>query len=189
MHMTTLHTSILRPGLYAALIVLLSAWIPFTTIADEALATVKAPDFEVRYVDSDSKLKLSDYAGKVVLVNFWASWCYPCLVEMPEFQKIYDKFKDKGFAVLAVAVFDKLPDAKAFQDEYKFTFPVLFDDQEQAKAAFGVEVVPQTFLVGRDGLLIPIPNPKTNESKLRVNDVTIWVQPETYDFLAEVVEN
>ena len=66
---------------------------------------------------------------------------------------------------------------------------MLFDDQEQAKTAFAVEVVPQTFLVGRDGLLIPIPNPNTNESKLRVNDPTIWVQPETFEFLADVVEN
>ena len=187
--MKTPYLSSLRQTAFAGFIVLLGAWAPFATVADDTLATVKAPDFEVRYVDSDSKLKLSDYAGQVVLVNFWASWCYPCLVEMPEFQKIHDRFKDKGFAVLAVAVFDKLPDAKGFQDEYKFTFPVLFDDQEQAKTAFAIEVVPQTFLVGRDGLLIPIPNPKTNESKLRVNDPTIWVQPETYDFLTEVVEN
>ena len=186
--MKTLYRSSLRPSVLASLITILSTCAPFVTVADEALTTVKAPDFEVRYVDSDNKLRLSDFAGQVVLVNFWASWCYPCLVEMPEFQKIHDKFKDKGFAVLAVAVFDKLADAKAFQDEYKYTFPVLFDDQEQAKTAFAVEVVPQTFLVSRDGLLLPIPNPKTNESKLRVNDPTIWAQPETFEFLAEVVE-
>lgn len=187
--MKILYRASLRQTLFAGLIVLLSVWAPFTARADEALAKIRAPDFEVRYVDSDNRLRLSDYTGKVVLVNFWASWCYPCLVEMPEFQKIHDRFKDKGFSVLAVAVFDKLPDAKAFQDEYKYTFPVLFDDQEQAKTAFAVEVVPQTFLVGRDGLLIPIPNPKTNVSKLTVNDPTIWVQPETFEFLAKVVEN
>ena len=187
--MKTQYAPSLRSTLLAGLITILSAWVPSATFAGDALTTVKAPDFEVRYVDSDGTLKLSDYAGQVVLVNFWASWCYPCLVEMPEFQKIHDKFKDKGFAVLAVAVFDKFADAKAFQDEYKYTFPMLFDDQEQAKTAFAVEVVPQTFLVGRDGLLIPIPNPNTNESKLRVNDPTIWVQPETFEFLADVVEN
>ena len=187
--MKTQYLLSLRPTLMAVLIAILGAWIPVETVVGNTLTTVKAPDFEVRYVDSNSRLRLSDYAGQVVLVNFWASWCYPCLVEMPEFQKIHDRFKDQGFTVLAVAVFDKLPDAKAFQDEYKYTFPVLFDDHEQAKTAFAVEVVPQTFLVGRDGLLIPIPNPKTNETKLTVNDPTIWVQPETFEFLAEVVEN
>ena len=160
--------------------------LPFV-IAAEELPKIRAPDFEVRYVSSDDRLKLSDYAGQVILVNFWASWCYPCLVEMPEFQKIYDKFKDSGFTVLAVAVFDKLPDAKAFQDKQQFTYPVLFDDEEQAKEAFQVEVVPQTFLVGRDGVLVPIPNPKTKKAKLWVNDVTVWSQPETFDFLASLV--
>lgn len=159
-----------------------------TAIAAEDLPAIKAPDFNVRYVSDDQRLRLSDYAGQVVLVNFWASWCYPCLVEMPEFQKIYDQFKQRGFIVLAIAVFDELPSAKAFQDEQNFTYPVLFDDREQAKTAFDLEVVPQTFLVGRDGMLIPIPNPKTGERKYRVNDVTVWVQPETYDFLAEVID-
>lgn len=154
----------------------------------EDLPKIKAPDFEVRHVDSDQKLRLSDYAGQVVLLNFWASWCYPCLVEMPEFQKIYDKFKDKGFSVLAVAVFDQLTDARAFQDKQQFTYPVLFDHEEQAKNAFQVEVVPQTFLVGRDGMLVPIPDSKTGESKLWINDVTVWSQPETYDFLTRLIE-
>lgn len=170
-------------GVIAALLCLC---VSVVTQAEE-LPKIKAPDFEARHVDSDHRLRLSDYAGQVVLVNFWASWCYPCLVEMPEFQKIYDKFKDGGFTVLAVAVFDKLPDAKGFQDKQRFTYPVLFDDNEQAKEAFQVEVVPQTFLVGRDGMLVPIPNPKTAESKLWINDVTVWSQPETYDFLATVI--
>ena len=179
--------SILPRGKLGAVVVFLSIYLPFAVVAEE-LPKVKAPDFEVRHVGSDERLKLSDYSGQVVLVNFWASWCYPCLVEMPEFQKIYDKFKNDGFTVLAVAVFDKLPDAKAFQDKQQFTYPVLFDDDEQAKNAFQVEVVPQTFLVGRDGMLVPIPNPKTKKNKLWINDVTVWSQPETYDFLAKLIE-
>ncbi len=145
--------------------------------ADDQSPRVEAPDFEVQYVDRDERLRLSDFAGQVVLLNFWASWCYPCLVEMPEFQKIHDRFKGKGFTVLAVAVYDELPDAKAFQDQHKFSFPVLFDEREQATRAFDVKVVPQTFLVGRDGYLIAIPNPKTRKSKLWVNDPTMWIQP------------
>ena len=64
---------------------------------------------------------------------------------------------------------------------------VAFDIDDQARNALGVEVVPQTFLVGRDGRLIPIPNPKTGKNELWINDVTVWVQPETYEFLERVV--
>ena len=183
--MTKLRVSVGRALLAAMFLLSISVLIPVH--ADEALAEVKAPNVDVVHVGNDDRLQLSDYAGQVVLLNFWASWCYPCLVEMPEFQKIHDEFKDQGFSVLAVAVFDKLPDARAFQQSQQFTFPLLFDDTEQATDAFEVEVVPQTFLIGRDGMLVPIPNPKTQKSKLWVNDPTIWVQPQTYEFLAALV--
>lgn len=156
---------------------------------EQATPGVAAPDFTARSLSADGEETLSAIAAnKVVLLNFWASWCYPCLVEMPEFQKLYERFKDRGFTVVAVAVYDKMEPAKAFQDEHKFGFHVLFDHTEEAKKRYFVEVVPQTFLIGRDGKLIPIPNPKTGEAKLKVNDPTVWVQPQTYDFIAEVLQ-
>ena len=170
--------------LLGLLIVIPGAW------AETAPPTnIKAPDFSAQSLVDQSMLKLSDLSGQVVLLNFWASWCFPCRAEMPHFQKLYDKFKDQGFAVMAVAVYDEVEPAKKFQDKYQFSFPILFDHAEQAQKAFEVENVPQTFLVGRDGLLVPIPNPKTGKNKLRVNDPTIWEQPETEQFIEELVKS
>lgn len=146
-----------------------------------------APDFTAQTFAGET-VKLSDFKGDVVLLNYWASWCFPCRHEMPHFQKLYDTFKDEGFKVVAVAVYDQLEDAKAFQDKYQFSFPILFDHLGEAKTAFEIEVVPQTFLIGRDTRLIPIPNPKTGKAKLRVNDPTIWEHAATADFIAEVVK-
>jgi len=156
---------------------------------EQVTPSAAAPDFTARSLTAEGEETLSAIAAnKVVLLNFWASWCYPCLIEMPEFQKLYERFKDQGFTVVAVAVYDQMEPAKAFQDEQKFGFHVLFDHTEEAKKRYFVEVVPQTFLIGRDGKLIPIPNPKTGKTKLTVNDPTIWVQPQTYDFIASVLQ-
>ncbi len=172
--------------LSAPLLVLLA---PGVDAQEQVTPGVLAPDFTARSLSADGLETLSVIAAdKVVLLNFWASWCYPCLVEMPEFQKLYERFKDQGFTVVAVAVYDKSEPAKAFQDEHKFDFHVLFDHTEEAKKRYFVEVVPQTFLIGRDGRLIPIPNPKTGKAKLKVNDPTVWVQPQTYDFIASVLQ-
>lgn len=162
---------------------------PAATLSAAEQPVVRAPDFMAQVLDATrAERALSDIAkGKVVLLNFWASWCYPCRIEMPEFQKIHDRFKERGFSVVAVAVYDEFDQALAVQEESRFTYPLLFDHAEQAKKAFSVEVVPLTYLIGRDGNLVPIPNPKTGQAKIVVNDPTIWVQPETFDFIEQVV--
>jgi peroxiredoxin len=173
--------------LHAAIVLLTLA--PIGSALAQTTPRVKAPDFAARSLTADAEQTLSALAeDKVVLVNFWASWCYPCLVEMPEFEKLHARFNKEGFTVVAVSVYDEFEPAKAFQDEHKFSFPMLFDHRKEATERFFVEVVPETFLIGRDGMLIPIPNPKTGKAKLKVNDPTIWVQPETYDFIAGVLQ-
>lgn len=160
---------------------------PFAYSADSEQTPVN--NFSARYLDDERLIQLSDYSNKLVLLNFWASWCFPCRYEMPMFQKLYDEFKDRGLEVVAVAVYDEFGDAKAFQDKYQFSFAVVFDHLGEAKTAFDVEVVPQTFLIGRDSRLIPIPDPKTKQKKLRVIDPTIWEHPETFAFIRALLES
>lgn len=144
-------------------------------------------DFSAMRVAGTGQVRLSDYARDVVLLNFWASWCFPCRYEMTLFSQLYEQLRDDGFTVLAVAVYDNLEDARRFQDQYQFTFPVLFDDRGDAREAFDVDYVPQTFLLARGGEMIPIPNPGTRETSLVVNDPTIWEHPDTLRFLQQVV--
>lgn len=174
-----------------AAVLLLALPVTSSTAADAQSkgepAQVAAPDFTALSLNGPGTAKLSDFKGQVVLLNFWASWCFPCRYEMPHFQKIHDTLKDDGLAVVAVAVFDKLEEAQAFQDKYGFTFPILFDKSGKAKDAFSVDAVPWTYLVQRDGTLARIRNPKTNKELYRVNDPTIWENPQTVSFLREVL--
>ena len=110
-----------------------------------------APSFELPNL-AGGRLKLSDFKGKVVMVNFWATWCPPCREEMPSMEKAYQEYKERGFAVLAVNV-DKARGApvEEFIRELKLTFPVLLDPEETTKKSFGIRGLPQTVLIDRRG--------------------------------------
>jgi len=98
-------------------------------------------------------VKLSDYKGKVVLVNFWATWCGPCKQEIPDFVKIYDQYKDKGFVILGVSVDDSPEQLQAFMREYGMNYPVLQMTPEFEDAFGPFYGYPTSFLVARDGTI------------------------------------
>jgi peroxiredoxin len=109
-------------------------------------------DFTLKDMNGAS-VHLADYKGKVVLVNFWATWCGPCKVEIPEFAQVYSEYKDQGFVILGVLANDTptKDQLQAFMTEYKMTYPVLFSN-DQIESAFGsVWALPTSFLIGRDG--------------------------------------
>jgi len=89
-----------------------------------------------------------------VFINFWATWCATCEVEMPSMQKLYDKFKDKGFEMLTISV-DKDPEKiPAFMKKYNLSFPVLLDPEEAvAKKDYKTTGVPETFIVDQQGII------------------------------------
>lgn len=97
------------------------------------------------------KISLKDFRGRVVLLNFWASWCLPCREEMPAMELLYQEFKDQGFVLLAVNVKDKQKDALAFVKELKLTYPVLFDPEGEVGLLYGAWGLPTTYLIGRQG--------------------------------------
>ena len=98
-------------------------------------------------------VKLSDYKGKVVLLNFWATWCGPCKLEIPDFVELYDQYKDKGFVILGVSVDDSPEQLQAFMKEYGMNYPVLqmTPDVEDAFGPF--YGYPTSFFVARDGTI------------------------------------
>ena len=159
---------------------------------DELSRTVdvvpQVADFAAPLLDGDGSVRLSDLRGKVVLLNFWASWCAPCLYEMPHFQTLYDRFKGQGLEVVAVAVMDKQPRALAFHNKHKFTFRVLFDSSGDIAKLYGFEGPPQTYLLGRNGKPLVIPNPRTGERQFAVIDPTIWNHPSTYAYLEGILK-
>lgn len=112
-----------------------------------------APNFTV-YNDNGIAVKLSDYAGKAVVLNFWASWCPPCKEEMPDFQTMYNKY-GQSVVFLMVNLTDGSREtktkAKQFISNNGYTFPIFFDTSSSAANAYGISSIPQTFFITKTG--------------------------------------
>lgn len=96
---------------------------------------------------------LSALKGKVVLVNFWATWCPPCRKEMPDLEALYNRFKDKGLVVLAISD-EPMDTVKPFVSSAKYTFPVLLDPGRKVNAAYQIDGIPKNFVYDREGKLV-----------------------------------
>ena len=111
---------------------------------------MQAEDFNLTDLEGKSQ-SLSQYRGKIVLVNFWATWCKPCTTEMPAMQKIYDKLRDKGFVVLAVNELEDEAKVREHIATYKHTFPVLLDRDNKVANQFGVFGLPVSVFIDQEG--------------------------------------
>jgi thiol-disulfide isomerase/thioredoxin len=113
-----------------------------------------APDFELAALDGKS-LKLSDLRGKAVLLNFWATYCGPCKIEMPWFVELQKQYGPQGFQIIGVAMDDASPeDIAKFAKEMGVNYPILLGKDSVAESYGGVSVLPTTFFLDRDGKLI-----------------------------------
>jgi peroxiredoxin len=113
-----------------------------------------APDFDLPSIDGKS-LKLSDLRGKAVLLNFWATYCSPCKIEMPWFADLQREYGDQGFQIIGVAMDDASPsDIAKFAKELGVNYPILIGKDSVGDSYGGVSVLPTTFFVDRDGRLI-----------------------------------
>ena len=115
---------------------------------------LRAPDFTLERLDGTTTA-LDDMAGKVTLLNFWASWCEPCRAEMPALERLYLAEQNNGLAILAVnsTVQDELPAVTGFVAEYQLSFPILLDRDGAAGRSYGVRALPSTFAIDRRGVV------------------------------------
>ncbi|HWP56401.1 MAG TPA: TlpA disulfide reductase family protein [Candidatus Acidoferrales bacterium] len=112
-----------------------------------------APDFTLVGPDN-KKISLKDFRGKLVFLNFWASWCAPCREEMPAMERLYQEFKNKGFTILAVSVKDSRKDAIAFVKELKLTYPIALDPEGEVGLLYGAWGLPATYLIDANGIVL-----------------------------------
>ncbi len=110
------------------------------------------PQFQLETL-SGSPAKISDYRGKVILLNFWASWCTPCKAEMPEIQAAYESFKDKDFVVLGINFGEKPKEAEKLVKEMGLTFPILLDREVEVAERHQVVSLPVTFFIDPKGII------------------------------------
>jgi peroxiredoxin len=109
-----------------------------------------APDFTLKS-NQGKNLKLSEYRGEVILLNFWASWCGPCRQEMPELEKLQARYQDYGFTILGVNVEEDASKADKVLKKTPVSFPILYDTSNKVSKAFDVRAMPSTVMIDRDG--------------------------------------
>ena len=149
-------------GMLLTLMLLAVALMPvFTSTVAPLLAAQRgvvkpgepAPNFQLRDMNGQT-VSLSDLRGKIVLVNFWATWCGPCRIEMPAMERLYRTYDRKDFEILAVSTDAQgVAVTRPFQQENQLTFPILHDADFRVGLSYGARTLPMTFMVDRQGIV------------------------------------
>ncbi len=126
-----------------------------------------APDIELPLLDGGPERSLADWRGKVVLLNYWASWCDPCREESPLLERWHRRISKRGGTVLGVDVLDVTSDAKDFIAEYGLTYPHLRDVDEEAMRDYDVPGLPETFVIDRQGRIAALKRAPVDEQFMR----------------------
>jgi cytochrome c biogenesis protein CcmG, thiol:disulfide interchange protein DsbE len=145
-----------------------------------------APAFEAVTLDGEVA-RIEDYRGSVVLLNVWATWCPPCVYEMPSMQRLYDHFQGEDFEIVAVSIdapegrrdlFGRLGgDVAGFADEYGLTFPIWLDPEGTIQRVYRTTGVPESFVIGRDGRIYR-----------KVSGATEWDQEHYLEFIRRLLD-
>ena len=112
-----------------------------------------APQFTLTNFEGE-KVSLKDFRGKLLMLNFWASWCVSCREEMPAMERLYQRYKNRGFVILGVNVKDDKKSALSFVGELKITFPIAFDPNGEVGLLYGAWGLPATYLIDAKGIAL-----------------------------------
>ncbi len=111
-----------------------------------------APDFTLQSADGNT-VRLSDFKGKPVLINFWATWCQPCREEMPALEELYEQYRDQGLVILAVDMEEDLRLVRRWIDQGGYTFTFVLDSEGEQVKRYNINASPTSYFVGRDGVI------------------------------------
>jgi len=148
-----------------------------TACGESPVATVgkPAPDFDTVDLKGDV-WSLSDLKGKVVFINFWATWCPPCREEMPSMQRLYDKMPKDKFEMIALYNNDKKQPVMNFVSQMRLTFPIWSDEHNFAGAKYGLTGLPETYIVDKNGII-----------REKFIGPAEWDKPETIEMLTKYI--
>jgi peroxiredoxin len=136
-----------------------------------------APRFSLRNLKGNLE-GLDDHSGKVIVVNFWATWCIPCIKEMPSFESLYRRYRSQGLTLLAVSL-DKGDSNKVqeFADKYKLSFPILLDTEGVAEKLYPSFSIPFTYVIDKQGRVVA-----------RVDGAKNWESSETFEAVEHLLK-
>jgi len=174
--------STIRTAVIAALFVLCNSALaePFPLRAvEQPKERLPAPDFSLERLSDKKQSSLSDYRGKVVLLNFWATWCSPCREEMPAMQQVWERYRSDGFEIIAVAAdWRGRKNVAPFIEEHGFEYPILLDPDGEVRNRYEVVGLPMSYLIGRDGKISG-----------RVVGVIDWTSPDALEMIEILLKN
>ena len=110
-------------------------------------------DFTLQLLHGEG-VSLSSFKSKVVILNFWATWCPPCRAEMPSMEVLHNKYREKGLEILAVNILEKEAEVLSFMDSNKLSFPAALDLDGAVSNSYGIQSIPTTFLIDREGNIV-----------------------------------
>jgi len=152
----------------------------FTAMNIKPLTGTKAPalNFTLKHLDGTAT-SLHDFNGKLVLLNFWATWCLPCIQEMPDMEKLWQRYKDAGLIVLGVSNDDagKRKRVETFIDKVNLSFPILLDSDSTVSELYDVSGIPVSYLISRDGTLLA-----------KIVGVREWASPEAFTLMEHLLQ-
>lgn len=132
----------------------LFAWLAFAQIAhanEEPLKVGKVPpDFTLKS-SAGNNLRLSEFIGQVVLINFWATWCSPCRKELPLLNELHERYNRAGFVLIGINIDQDLDKAREFANSLGIKFPILFDPVNEVSKSYGLSAMPTTIIIDRSG--------------------------------------
>ena len=132
-----------------------------------------APDFTVQ--DADRKVALNEFRGKVVVLNFWATWCMPCIEEMPSLVQMQQRLKDRGVTVVAVSLDQNADAYQRFIQDHNISLLTVRDEKQQSNNLYGTFKFPETYVIDRNGVM-----------RRKFIGAVDWSQPEVMDFLSKL---
>jgi peroxiredoxin len=136
-----------------------------------------APDFLLPNVDGNL-VHLGSFKGKVIFLNFWATWCPPCIQEMPWMESLYQRLKGREFEMVAVSIDEKGKETVGpFMEKYSLTLPVLLDRDKKISALYGITGVPETFIINKQGVV-----------DLKIIGPQNWTDRKWRDYFDDLVE-
>jgi len=156
-----------------AFALLAALWSPRPYL-DSPQTSEPVPDFSFEL--NGRAMRLADLRGQVVLLNFWATWCPPCVAEMPSLERLHQRLGPRGLTVLGVSVDTDRAAYENFLRDYKITFPNVRDPDRRISALYGTFMYPETYIVDRQGRLVR-----------KVIGALEWDDPQVLDFLTRVL--
>ena len=145
----------LKPFVFFSLVGLLAGYAIYreSVAPDPTLIGSVAPEFELTDQDGQT-VRLSDYAGNLVFLNFWATWCEPCIVEMPDMMALNETFEGRPFKMLAISIDTNWEDVREFYEEHGLDIPTALDPGRQVYLKYRALGVPETFFIDGNGIII-----------------------------------